>query len=217
MADSRSHLTPTVLAWAALGILISFAAEVLFEWFWIKAALAVVLWLAIGTALIVTRLWKARQATNRRDAFAAAGAVVFVGIVVLIASPFAAQLGASATERVRFSLHHSDYDRIAVEAERSQPEAGRHESDGVVYLIDRGPPLRIAFPWPSGTVFGWCGAVHDPSREVARIDETPAPMNLRGLFGGEMTDCHEVAESYYVCCFTQVPEQAEDANEGDLQ
>ena len=207
---SQRTLTRGVLAWAVLGVAISLAMQWLFEQYWLRSALAPIAWAAIGLVLVGRRLWDARRPETRRGAFAAAGAVVFIGLLVVLASPFAAQLGASVIERLRFARNEPLYQQIVKEVEASPSGPGRHERDGVVYLVDPGPPLRLAFPWPSGIITGWCGAVYDPTGEVMRINDVlPDGSNrddarLAGAtaaFGGGMTDCHELGEDYYLCCF----------------
>lgn len=209
---SGKLLTRGVLLWGAVGLLIAFATQILFENFWIQAAFAPLAWAVAGAVMIVLRLWGLRRAETRRAALASAGAVVFVAVVVVGLSPFAAQLGAQMVENYRFGQHRAVYESIVAEVAAKQEEAGHHTRDGVPYLVDPGPPLRIAFPWPGGGVVGWCGAVYDPSGEVMRANDLlpdhsnwdePRLAEIRALFGGNLTDCHPLADEYYVCCLVR--------------
>jgi hypothetical protein len=212
MAASPSRLTRPLIAWAALGVLLALGTQLLLESLWIRAALPLLVWLALGLILVLVRLWPGRHAGARREALASAGAVVFVGVIVAVASPFLAQLGATFLERMRFERLRPVYEETVAAALEAGEPPGRHERDGVVYLLDAGPPARLAFPWASGTVFVWCGAVYDPTAEVLRINDLrpdgsnrddPALVRLQSLFGGGLSDCHALADEYFSCCFTR--------------
>ena len=207
-----------MIAWAALGLLLSLGAQLLFEYFWLRAAFAAVAWVLIAVLLIVHQLWRARRPELRREALASAGTVVFLGILVAATSPFIAQTGASWTENFRFSRNRPLYEEVVREVGPS-PQSGRHQRGDLIYLVEAGPPLRIAFPWPGGGVSGWCGAIYDPSGEVMRANDLapdhsnwddPKLEPVRLLFGGNLTDCHALGEEYYLCCFERQLLEAEE-------
>lgn len=210
MSASASRVTRPLLVWAAVGVLLALGSQLLLETLWLRAAMPILAWLAAGAVFLLTRLWPARHAGQRREALASAGAVVFVGLAVALASPFLAQLGAALLERWRFERVRPEYDRVLSTLIDKPVENGRHESAGTIFLVDNGPPQRVVFPWSTGTVFSWCGAVHDPSGAVLQINDLrpdganrddPNLTSLQSLFGGGMTDCHELDDTFAFCCF----------------
>ncbi len=93
----------------------------------------------------------------------------------------------------------------------STPERGYHDSQGLHYFVEPGPPLRLAFPWPGGVIDNWCGAVYDPSKVVLQANKftgdwdkwhDQVPIEVIRLFGGDMMYCAELEPPFYRCCFT---------------
>ena len=205
-------LTRAVVLWVISGLLISLGAQLLYEAYGLLAGVAVGAWVVIGLLFLLIRLWEARRAATRRTAFASAGQIVFVGLLVAAVSPFLAQVGARVTESLRFTRLQPIYEKVVAEVEKTSLPRGRHQRGDLVYLVEPGPPLRLAFPWPGATATSWCGAIHDPSRGVTRIGSGAEGADidaLRALFGGVLTDCTELGENYYLCCFTrQLAEEA---------
>jgi hypothetical protein len=114
----------------------------------------------------------------------------------------------------KFAHERTVYDRVVARAQRETRRDGMsgssafHTGEGVPYMIDFGPPRRVAFSY-GGLVDNWCGVVFDPTGEVLKINDLPPggspgwrnhPMTK--LFGGDMTSCRPLESPYYFCCFT---------------
>lgn len=82
---------------------------------------------------------------------------------------------------------------------------------GITFLVDRGPPLRIAFH-PRGILDNWTGIVFDPSRALAHyVSQGPrrpgtrsaiTPDDVSGLFGGDLAGCRHLRDDFFLCRFT---------------
>jgi hypothetical protein len=93
-------------------------------------------------------------------------------------------------------------------AARQVPERG--SSGGVDFVVDAGPPRRVAFPQPGGIIDNWEGVIHDPSRGLdgavppaggVRGGFSPPPELVR-VFGGSLLACRPVRDHFYRCWFT---------------
>ena len=200
------------MIWLVSGLVLALTAQLAYAYLWILALIPVIIWAAFGLVLAVLSAWRLRRADQRRKAAAtllciATGVVLFLPI---------AQLGASLTTRIRFAVERPRYEKVISTLQDSirttgQPAAGRHDYEGVVYVVNSGPPLRLAFPWPGGMIDNWCGAVYDPTSAVlqannftgewSKWDEQVAP-EIKGMFGGDLVHCSELRSPFYHCCFT---------------
>lgn len=127
----------------------------------------------------------------------------FAGLVILLVAAWRA--------RVRFSLERADYEAVVARETETPSESGRRRTDGLHYVVDAGPPTRIAFVWPGGVIDNWCGAVYDPTGVVLRSSDfdgdwatlhEQVPPEVRKLFGGNLVSCSELDAPFYQCCFT---------------
>jgi hypothetical protein len=82
------------------------------------------------------------------------------------------------------------------------------KDDGVTYIVDFGPPVRVAFN-PEGFLDNWNGIVFDPSGDVAKArgfnpvsGKFFAPENITNLFGGDLVQCRPYWGDFYECSFT---------------
>lgn len=102
--------------------------------------------------------------------------------------------------RLRLLLHEQEYQSVVTQVRSTQPTTDAEFSykDGLAYIVDKGPPLRVAFPWPGGILDNWCGAVYDPSGYVLNSDLR----DVRGLFGGDIVHCSALGGAWSLCCFT---------------
>jgi hypothetical protein len=120
----------------------------------------------------------------------------------------AANAGQWTLERIRFSLHRSEYERIVETLGRGILDPSSSASDKLDYVLDFGPPLRVAFTWPRGLIDNWCGIVHDPTGDVLKVNELERwsdqwrNSEITKLFGGDMVSCRAVDHPYFLCCFT---------------
>jgi hypothetical protein len=83
------------------------------------------------------------------------------------------------------------------------------EHDGVDFIIDTGPPRRLAFPKPGGFLDNWSGVIYDPTGVVMRADgfdpitgEFAAPDRITKLFDGDLVSCSHLIDDFYDCSFT---------------
>lgn len=79
-----------------------------------------------------------------------------------------------------------------------QVSPGQQVIDGLDVEVEN-PPLRIAFPQPSGLLDNWCAIVFDETGELLRV--SPASP-LSKLFGGDIVGCHALDGPYLFCCLT---------------
>jgi hypothetical protein len=127
-------------------------------------------------------------------------------IAVLI---FAAPLVRRAVIYAQFAIMLPAYSRV-VETESRSPSKGVVEDGKVTYVVDNGPPVRIAFP-KFGIIDNWVAIVYDPSDAVAEArgwdfqsgkQLFTAPPKIKSLFGGDLVECWRLYSHYYSCSFT---------------
>jgi hypothetical protein len=191
-------------AWILLGLGVALTSRVAAEHLSVLSFLPVLVWGLAGLALLGSLLWKARHKSARRTTLCHVGAVIATAVLF---APVAS-LGGKLTERIRFAWQRPAYDRIVARAQAGKIAAGNRTVEGLDYIVDAGPPVRVAFVWPGGILDNWCGAVHDPSGEVLKVKDLPPWSNewrhgeVTGLFGGDMVSCRSLDHMYYLCCFT---------------
>lgn len=134
----------------------------------------------------------------------AAGVLLAAGVVLAV-SPLPGW-GGRLWFLISFSQHRAAYDAVVAHA-RELPRSGEHE--GVLYRIEPGPPVRIAFPQPVGIADNWGAVVHDPSDEVATArgwrdkgETLTVRPDLQELWGGDIVSCSRITGHYYRCWFT---------------
>jgi hypothetical protein len=156
------------------------------------------LWLGLtGRAISV-----AVRGIRGRSRAATIGLLLALILAGLAQASFGGQVGILA----RFYTHRPKYQAIV-----KSLEAGVAPPGGVRHIVDNGPPLRIAFPWPGGIGDNWCGVVYDPTGLVMKARDIkadlsnfsdPAFHSVRMLFGGDLRSCEPLGGSWYYCCFT---------------
>lgn len=117
--------------------------------------------------------------------------------------------GIVAGTAARLAVNQGQYLAI-VETERQQARrrtSGFQEAAGVTYVVDHGPPLRVAFN-PEGMLDNWSGIIFDPTHEVMRADgfdrsgRFRAPERITKLFGGDLVSCRHLWGDFFHCGFT---------------
>lgn len=193
-----------VAAWVLLGVALALSSRVAEEYLWIMSTVPVLAWGVAGLVIVALLLWQACD-QERRAAAIRHGAVM-AGTVALFVP--LADVGSWLTERLRFLHERPHYERLVAKA-NAHPPTGPYNTDaGLDYVVDSGPPVRVAFPWPGGIIDNWCGVVHDSSAEVLKVNELQVgsvawrASAVTGLFRGDMTSCHAIEPPYYLCCFT---------------
>lgn len=140
---------------------------------------------------------------------AAFGPPILLGVTIVAAFP-ALWAGRFTGILIQFDAERSAYDEIVVSLQNKRAAAtqARQQHDDIVYVIDSGPPLRVAFH-PEGILDNWSGIVFDPSGAVMQAEgfhpDTGAVIRRPGvteLFGGDLTRCRPLAQHYYYCSFT---------------
>jgi hypothetical protein len=107
---------------------------------------------------------------------------------------------------IRFHMLKSTYERAVASI-----EAGKVPDTDLRVLVDKGPPIRVAFPWPGGILDNWSGVVYDPSglvrkammlrKDLSNLHD-PAFRDVTGLFGGDLCYCKSLGGNWYFCGFT---------------
>ncbi|WP_121118084.1 hypothetical protein [Croceibacterium ferulae] len=107
--------------------------------------------------------------------------------------------------------NHSSFQEIVrvAEAGRFDGSAGGYqEYKGTTFLIDEGPPKRVAFLKPGGFLDNWSGIVYDPTGDVMLADgwiatgQFVAPERITKLFDGDLVSCRPLLKNFYNCSFT---------------
>jgi hypothetical protein len=199
MAGGITNVRRDIRAWLLSGVTLALSERLLYEHFWLVGLLPIAAWVFAGVLLSAIHLFRlpavAERYKRRWNLAALAGGFLFL-------LPMWG-LGASLVQYGRFRWNRAEYDRVA----RAAAE-GPTESTRLLYDVDPGPPVRVAFPWPGGITDNWCGVVHDPTGDVLQVNTmelwTPQWRNHRVtlLFGGDMVSCEHVDGPYHYCCFT---------------
>ena len=144
-----------------------------------------------GLIVGIQLLWQMRD-QDRRGA-ASRRAVVMIAVAVLFVP--AAQAGNRLTEYLRFLHERPQYQRVvATVTTRASIGAARSDRE-LDYIVDTGPPVRVAFPSPGRSSDTWCGVVFDPSAEVMQAGKLH--WSIRGR---RVTSCRMIDQPYYICC-----------------
>lgn len=172
------------------------------------ASLAVAGLLVIGLGW--SRAWVLRH--QRRAALTAAISpmiVVAAGVGMILPIIW---LVASVMTWAHFLVNKHVYVEIVRRAEEGQLAPQSEEWMGQVlgenFLLDKGRPVRVAFPEPGGFLDNWNGVVYDPTGRVmtARgFTDTggfTASPEVQKLFYGDIVSCWHLSGSFYSCTFT---------------
>jgi hypothetical protein len=119
--------------------------------------------------------------------------------------------GDNAQFRHRFERLAPSYAAIIQRLESGSVPVRDDTTGDIRFLVDSGPPVRVAFPQPGGILDNWEGVIYDPSGAVVSAGEFgsagstsafSAPPEVRRLFGGDLVACEPVRDRYYRCWFT---------------
>jgi hypothetical protein len=200
------------IIWLVSGLVLALTLPLASDYISILVAVPVIVWATFGLILAGVSGWRLRRADRRRRA-ATTLLCIATGVVAFLPT---CELGASVRKRVRFAVERPRYEKVILTLQDSirttgYPAGGRHDYEGVVYVVELGPPLRLAFPWPGGIIDNWCGAVYDPTSAVLQANnftgdwskwEAQVGPEIRGMFGGDLLHCSELKSPFYHCCFT---------------
>ena len=203
--------------WFAVAIT-TFAATSTVVWFGGFGGVALALIAAIALAAAWAAIFVIGLATAwvRRREYKAAFLAAFTPIAGLLTAVALALptiwIIAWICDWTYFLSHHARYQKIANLAEQGifDATAGDYSQlDGTIFIIDPGPPRRIAFPLPGGFLDNWSAVIYDPTGEVAHAGgfnpttgQFVAPERITKLFYGDLLFCRHMQGSFYNCSFT---------------
>jgi hypothetical protein len=188
-----------IVVWALLALLLDVFWIDLYDRLWVIAPLLpITLWLGlVGLAGFI-----AIRGFRERTWAKASGLLLGLAMAGAMQGSVGGRIGLLA----RFYTLRPSYQEV-IEA----IEAGMDRSGGPRHLVERGRPLRVAFPWPGGILDNWCGVVYDPSGLVMKAKRfqpdlsnfgDPTLQDVKKLFGGDMRSCEPLGGPWYFCCFT---------------
>jgi hypothetical protein len=212
-AVSRPLLLVVVGAWIIAGLLLAFFEAPLFEALWVVALALWPLYALAGVVLLIVAALRLRA--GEHGAPFAIGIVVACGIGLWFTARPIARAGDHWIFQRRFARMRLAYERIIREVGQQSVSTASTRRDnrelyGVPFVIDRGPPTRVAFPQPGGILDNWEGIVYDSTGAIAAAtgwqDGVPgrfsAPRNVVKLFGGDLVGCEPIGDWFYRCWFT---------------
>jgi hypothetical protein len=164
----------------------------------------------LGAAIVFACLWAGLWRGWTRSRVTAAGLVLLGARAVGETGPRIGDAAARRDFEYRFLQMAPRYERIVKELapQRQVPERG--SSYGVRFVVDPGPPRRIAFPQPGGVTDNWEGVIYHPSDSLAQATGwrhsaegvSATPVELVWLFGGHLLSCEPIRGHFYRCWFT---------------
>ena len=205
-------MTKFVRSWVAGGLLISLGERYLIDNILLLLIALYVTWVAAGLLYIGWHLFRAWNPVLRRRSLRTAGYAALVGLGVVLLNRPLALLGGRISSQIRFKTERPYYERFIAELPEGTAPRGWQSGSVGEYIIDSGPPVRVAFLWPPGRfIDNWCGAIYDPTGVVMQANQfngdwaswqEQVPWSVVYLFGGKMKGCHHLGGHYYRCCFT---------------
>jgi hypothetical protein len=114
--------------------------------------------------------------------------------------------------RWRFARLEDRYEAIIAEVQgKGEVDQGWRKVGAIDYIVDAGPPVRVAFRQDGGILDNWEGVVYDPSGSVLLARQfkrdwsnwhDPALLHVKKLFGGDLVYCRPIKGHFYRCWFT---------------
>lgn len=197
-------------AWTAGGFLLWYATAWMGDRLWIGGVVVWGVYALLGAAIAFACLWAGARRGWTRSRVTAAGLVLVGALIVGEAGPRIADAAAARDFEYRFLRMAPRYERIVTELATAPRVPERGTSYGVDFVVDPGPPRRIAFPQPGGITDGWEGVIYDASDALARAKGWrhgaegvwATPVEQVRLFGGELLSCEPIRDHFYRCWFT---------------
>lgn len=201
-----------IVIWCIAGLLLAFHFTGLQDPFLPVAEFLRLVWGVTWLFLLATCFWVGRRARQRAAALLLACLMTLAAAVFVVVWQPLVTLGDETRLRWEFERLRGRYEAIVAElGHRPTLAEGQQWASGIRYVVEPGPPLRVAFPWPGGIVDNWCGVVFDPSGLVLKARQfkpdlsnfdDPALREVRRLFGGDLRSCKPLGGDWYFCCFT---------------
>jgi hypothetical protein len=172
--------------------------------------------LALAISWLILLLPSLQVARVRRDRpkqalYAATAPLGAIGLALVLALPVVWAV-AWTFDWASFLNNRSDYEEVVRLAQEGRFDANvrdYQEHDGTTFMLDAGPPRRVAFPMPGGFLDNWSGVIYDPTGDVMLADgfdsesgEFTAPDRVTKLFYGDIVSCKHMLDSFYSCSFT---------------
>ena len=136
------------------------------------------------------------------------GAPPALATALVFASPSVLSAGRRAGDLSQLLINGAKYRAIIGQARMQQNDSGYLTDHGITYLIDSGPPVRVAFN-PGGLLDNWTAILYDPSGLVMQANgfdrktgRVAAPDGVTKVFGGDLIGCDPLWGDYYRCSFT---------------
>lgn len=194
-----------------MGFTFAWLAGLGFVLFFLGSPVLIIVFVVGGVIYLVRGIRVARQGGSTRDrAITALGAPVMMGVTLAVAWPSLAA-GSFTGTWTRLMVNRGHYEEIIAKAKHGHrspsPDSSFEEDGGVEYVVDAGPPVRVAFN-PEGMLDNWSGIIFDPTGEVMlakgfdpKTGKFAAPSRVTKLFGGDLVGCRHLWGSYYDCSF----------------
>lgn len=198
--------------------LVAFAITSGFMWFGgflgilvalVAAFVLIVSWVIVFAAGL--RAAWVRRLEPRRAFYAGVAAVGALVLAFVVALPVMWAV-AWSLDWASFLTNQTGYREVVRLAQKGgfdPSKAGYQEYEGTEFMLDAGPPIRVAFPMPGGFLDNWSGVIYDPTGEVmladgfdARTGEFVAPEHITKLFYGDIVSCRHMLGDFYRCSFT---------------
>lgn len=194
--------------WFIGGLLLAFFNRPLNDALWVLTAFVYIAYFLVGIILSVICVV---NAIRTRNLYSRGSAVGFIcsGLLLIFLIPPIASFGERLIVKYRFDSHIAQYQHIVSEANAGRMPSGYGIDESIRFHVDQGPPIRVAFPQPGGTLDNWEGIVYDPTGDVLKAQgwtgpdgKLTAPSDIISLFGGTLVSCIKIDGDYYRCSFT---------------
>lgn len=196
----------------AIGFISAWTAGVGFLLFVLGIPLLALLLIVKTVVYFVRGLKLAHGDAPTRERMTVVLAAPLMLLTALLAAWPALAAGSFSGTWTRLMVNRGHYKAIIAKAVRgehspSETSPAYEEDGGVIYVVDRGPPVRVAFN-PEGMLDNWSGIVFDPTREVMLADgfddegKFLAPERITKLFHGDLMGCRRLWGDYFHCSFT---------------
>lgn len=169
--------------------------------------------LLVGSILYsVAGVKASRQTVTARGRFINALAAPIMLVITLALAWPSLSAGGFVGTWARLMMNKRHYEAIIAKAEKRHRSSGTtsslEEDGGTEYIVDTGPPVRVAFN-PQGMLDNWSGIIFDPTGEVMLAKgfdpitgRFAAPERVTKLFDGDLVRCRKLWANFYDCSFT---------------
>lgn len=189
--------------WAATGVWLYVQSSALIDTHWILAGFTFGGYWLVGFILFATCY---RPIAKRPGSLVGTAIVVASAYAMLTFDSQMADFG----KTLRFQTQLGRYREIVRKVEQTPAlQTDELHADGDArYLVDKGPPVRVAFVW-GGVIGNWYGVVHDPTGAVESAPggrpaagDFTASLKPEKLFGDDVVACRVLTKPFYLCAFT---------------